>query len=369
MKKLINDVQDIVPQALAGYVASCNGLTLMPDTQTVIRSDIAAVVASGQVAIVSGGGAGHEPAHCGYVGKGMLTAAVTGDVFTSPSAQAVLQAIRAVAGPGGVLLIVKNYASDLANFRQAARMADAEGIPVECVVVDDDIALRADAPAGERRGIAGTILVHKVAGAAAEAGRSLAEVKNAAEAAVSDLGSISIALSPGVAPAIGPSQFALTEHEMEFGPGIHGEAGLKRVPVERARRLAHNMVVRVAAARGFGPDDDVMLMVNNLGSTSLMELSIMTGDALTACAGLGLSVHRVLCGTFLTASDMAGVSVSLLRLDSARLEALDAGTLAPAWTSPGRRGSGLLSIGAGGDETGAAANAGWGRDCMEDNHD
>ncbi|MCW1932338.1 dihydroxyacetone kinase family protein [Pararhodobacter zhoushanensis] len=337
MKKLINDVKDVVPQALAGLVATSNGLRLIEGTTIVVRADLDAVKAAGKVALISGGGSGHEPAHAGYVGAGMLTAAVAGDVFASPSTDAVLTAIRAVAGPGGVLLIVKNYTGDRLNFGLAAQIARGEGIEAEVLIVDDDAALGSAEKTAGRRGIAGTVLVHKIVGAAAEAGLSLAEVKARGEAAVKATGSMGVALSPCTVPAAGTPNFELGADEIEMGLGIHGESGLARITLRPSAHLAEDMIDTIAADRRFSAGDRVALLVNNLGSTPPMEVSIIAGDALNACSRLGLEVSRVWAGTFLTAIDMAGVSLSLMALDDDRLAALDAPASAPAWMLPGLR--------------------------------
>ncbi|MFV0244725.1 MAG: dihydroxyacetone kinase family protein [Qingshengfaniella sp.] len=341
MKKLINEVKDIIPQALAGLVAASNGLRLIEGTTIVVRDDLETVTGTGKVALISGGGSGHEPAHAGYVGPGLLTAAVAGDVFASPSTDAVLEAIRSVAGPGGVLLIVKNYTGDRLNFGLAAQIARGEGIAAEMVIVDDDSALGSAEETAGRRGIAGTVLVHKVAGAAAEAGLSLAEVKAAAEAAIAATGSMGVALTPCIVPAAGTPNFDLGPEEIELGLGIHGEAGLRREALRPSAALAAEMIDTVIADRGLTRGDRVALLVNNLGATPAMELSIVAGDALAACDGAGLKVDRVWAGTFLTAIDMAGVSLSLMKLTDDRREALDAPAGAPAWVVPGRREAGM----------------------------
>ena len=335
MKKLINDVADVVPQALAGLVKSSNGLRLIEGTTITVRADLKAVTDAGKVAILSGGGSGHEPAHAGYVGQGLLTGAVAGDVFASPSTDAVLAGIRAVAGRGGVLLIVKNYTGDRLNFGLAAQIARGEGIDTEIVIVDDDSALGSAEETAGRRGIAGTVLIHKIAGAAAEAGHDLAEVKRRAEAAVAVTGSMGVALSPCIVPAAGTPNFELAGDEVELGLGIHGEAGLKRIALQPARTLADDLIDRIIADKGLTKGDEIALLVNNLGATPPMEISIMAGDALEICAARGLSVKRVWAGTFLTAIDMAGVSLSLMKLDDDLTAALDAPASSPAWVAAG----------------------------------
>ncbi len=337
MKKLINEVGNVVPQALAGLVATSNGLRLIEGSTIVVRADLEAVTSAGKVALISGGGSGHEPAHAGYVGKGMLTAAVAGDVFASPSTDAVLMAIRAVAGPGGVLLIVKNYTGDRLNFGLAAQIARGEGIETDLVIVDDDCALGSAEETAGRRGIAGTVLAHKIAGAAAEAGLSLAEVKARTEAAVAATGSMGVALSACTVPAAGTPNFELGQDQIELGLGIHGEVGLERVPLRPAAELARNLIGKIATDRRLTAGDQVALLVNNLGATPPMEIAIVAQDALDACAALDLKVERVWAGTFLTAIDMAGVSLSLMKLDDDRIAAIDMPAAAPAWVRPGVR--------------------------------
>ncbi|MCB8877666.1 dihydroxyacetone kinase subunit DhaL [Acidisoma silvae] len=330
MKKLINNPVSVVPEMLEGLVRLSPGLRLLSDSHVVLRQ-----TQTEGVALVSGGGAGHEPAHAGFIGPGLLHAAVTGDVFTSPSTDAVLEAIRAVATPAGVLLIVKNYTGDRLNFGLAAEMARAEGIPAEVVIVDDDTALEAGPENAGRRGIAGTVLVHKVAGAAAAAGLDLAAVKAEAEAAIAALGTMAVALSPCTVPAAGKPGFTLGETEIELGLGIHGEAGIRRVSMASADRLTEILLDRVVAQKGLRAGDKVALLVNNLGATPVMELLIVARSALASLEARGISVERVWAGTFLTAIDMAGCSLSLMKVDAARLARLDAPASAPAWT-PGQ---------------------------------
>ncbi len=335
MKKLINDVPEVVRQSLEGLVALHPQLALLAGETTVLRADIAAFRESGKVAIVTGGGAGHEPAHAGYVGRGMLTAAVSGDVFASPSTNAVYAALRTVGGPAGVLLIVKNYTGDRLNFGLAAELARADGIPVEMVVVDDDTALGSAENTAGRRGIAGTVLVHKIAGAAAEAGLQLVAVAEAARGAVARIGSMGVALSACTVPAAGRANFTLAADEMELGLGIHGEPGVERTTMMPARDVVARLLERIVADRAITAGQPVALLVNNLGATPVMEMTITAGEALRWLADAGITVDRAWCGTFLTAIDMAGVSLSLLPLDSAMVAALDAPTEAPAWPGGG----------------------------------
>jgi len=333
VKKLINGVADVVPEMLAGVVAFNPGLVLLDGHGIVVRRDAQIVAAQGQVAIVSGGGAGHEPAHAGYVGPGMLTAAVVGEVFTSPSVDAVLEAIRAVAGPAGVLLIVKSYTGDRLNFGLAAELARAEGVTVEMVVVADDVALVADGAHAGRRGIAGTVLVHKIAGAAAAEGCSLFEVAAAARAAAGAMGTMAVALGACTVPAAGEPGFELGEDEIEWGLGIHGEAGVERGPLRTANGIVERLLTAVIVDLGLTSGDSVALLVNNLGGTSVSELGIVARAALRYLESGGVVVERGWAGTFLTALEMPGCSLTLLKLDDERIARLDAPTATTAWPS------------------------------------
>src|SRR6185503_13661558 len=229
MKKLINSPRTLVREMLEGLADLHPGLAILDSDNVILRADLPAAQQR-PVALLSGGGSGHEPAHAGYVGEGMLTAAVAGEVFTSPSVDSVLAAIRASAGPAGAVLIVKNYTGDRLNFGLAAELARAGGIAVEQVVVADDVALSGVVADERRRGIAGTVLVHKIAGAAAAAGRSLADVAQLARDAAADLGTMGVALGACTVPAAGKPGFALAAGEIELGLGIHGEAGVERAP-------------------------------------------------------------------------------------------------------------------------------------------
>ncbi|MDI3259236.1 MAG: dihydroxyacetone kinase subunit DhaL [Sinobacteraceae bacterium] len=331
MKKLINDVGSVVADMLHGLVALNPRLALVEDQHIVVRADARAAADRGEVALISGGGSGHEPAHAGYVGAGMLSAAVAGEVFTSPSTDAVLAAIRAVAGPAGVLLIVKNYTGDRLNFGLAAELARAEGIAVETVIVADDVALAARGEHAGRRGLAGTVFVHKLAGAAAAAGRPLAEVAAIAREAAAALGTMGVALSACTVPAAGRPGFTLGEDEIEWGLGIHGEPGVERGRLLPARAVAARLIARIVEDLDLPRGERVALLVNNLGATPPGELDIVAAAALEALATHGLLVERAWAGTFLSALDMAGVSLSLLKLDEARLRGLDAPTTARAW--------------------------------------
>ncbi|NWU12754.1 TKFC cyclase, partial [Cephalopterus ornatus] len=333
-KKLVNAVSGCADDALEGLV-SCNaGLRLLQGHRVILRGDLSAV--RGRVALLSGGGSGHEPAHAGYVGKGMLTGAVAGAVFTSPSVGSVLAAIRVLAQAGavGILLIVKNYTGDRLNFGMALERARSEGADVRMVVVGDDCAFATPGKAG-RRGICGTVLIHKVAGALAEAGAGLDEIVEKVTAASKAMGTLGLSLSPCSIPGSKPS-FQLAEDEMELGLGIHGEAGVRRMKVLPADEAVETMLKHMtdpsnASHISLSPGCSVVLMVNNLGGLSCLELGIVAGAAVRRLESRGIRIARALVGSFMTALEMAGVSLTLMVVDEELLRLIDAETTAMAW--------------------------------------
>jgi len=335
MKKLVNDPRRVVREMLEGLCDLHPGLALLEAEDVVVRAGLPAP-ALRPVAVISGGGAGHEPAHAGYVGPGLLAGAIAGDVFTSPSVDAVLAGIRAAAGPAGAVLVVKNYTGDRLNFGLAAELARAEGIPCEVVVVADDVALRDTVPPERRRGIAGTVLIHKLAGAAAAAGQGLAQVAAVAREAAAALGSMGVALGACTVPAAGRPGFVLGDAEIEIGLGIHGEQGVERAALAPADALVDRMLGVILADRGLQAGEPVALLVNGLGGTPPMELAIIARRAIAVLRERGLVVARAWAGEFLTALEMPGCSLSVLRLDAARLALLDAPGSAPAWPGEGR---------------------------------
>jgi dihydroxyacetone kinase len=336
VKKLINNPAAVVEEMVEGLVAVFPGLRRLADLTVLVRAEIPDRAAR-RVAVISGGGSGHEPAHAGYVGRGMLSAAVAGDVFTSPSPDAVLAAIRATAGPTGALLIIKNYTGDRLNFGLAAELARAEGIPVETVLVADDVALAASAGHAGRRGLAGTILVHKIAGAVAESGAPLTAVAATARVAAEEVRTMGLALSSCTVPAAGRPGFVLAETELELGLGIHGEPGVRRGPVLAADVLVDHLLDAVLADLALAPGARVVLLINNLGATPTMELAVVARRAVAVLESRGDVVERAYLGTFLSALDMAGVSLSVLPVDDQRLAHLDAATDAPAWPNAAAR--------------------------------
>ncbi|MBB6453510.1 dihydroxyacetone kinase-like protein [Salirhabdus euzebyi] len=331
MKKIINDPNLVVQDMLAGMVAAFpNDLKVVPNTTVVARKD---APVSNKVGLVSGGGSGHEPAHAGYVGQGMLDAAVAGEVFTSPTPDQVYEAIKAVDGGAGVFLVIKNYTGDVMNFEMAAEMAAAEGINVEQVVVNDDVAVEDSSFTTGRRGIAGTVFVHKIAGAKAEAGGSLEEVKAVAEKVVANVRSMGMALSPCTVPAAGEPSFVLADNEMEVGMGIHGEPGIARKEIATADEIAQELTQKVLDDIEFNSGDEVAVMVNGLGSTPEMELFIVNKKVHAMLADRGIKVYKTFVGEYMTSLEMAGCSVSLLKLDEELKELLDAESKAPAFRS------------------------------------
>ncbi|CUX50199.1 dihydroxyacetone kinase subunit DhaK [Agrobacterium sp. CNPSo 2736] len=334
MKKLINDPATVVRDMLEGVVALSPATVLLADENVVIRSGLLDPEKR-RVAVLSGGGSGHEPAHAGYVGAGMLTVAVAGDVFTSPSTDAVLAGIRAAAGPAGALVIVKNYTGDRLNFGLAAELARAEGIPVEIVVVADDVALKDTVPDDRRRGIAGTVLVHKLAGAAAEQGLPLQEVARIAREAAGKLASMGISLGSCTLPAVGKPGFALGDAEIEVGLGIHGEQGVRRMSIASADELVKLVLETIEADGRLKSGDRVALLVNGLGSTPPMELAVVARSAVARLEAKGVMVERAWAGTFLSALDMPGFSLSVMHVDDAMVNLIDAPTDAGAWPRGG----------------------------------
>lgn len=333
MKKIINDPRHVVREMLEGAVSRSPGQALLSDQNVVVRkrSD-----GDTTVAILSGGGSGHEPAHAGYVGEGLLSAAIAGDVFTSPSVDAVLAALRVVGGPAGAVLVVKNYTGDRLNFGLAAEIARSEGIPVEVVTVADDVALRDTVAPDKRRGIAGTVLIHKVVGAASAAGKPLAEVAASGRRAAAGLGSMGVALGSCTVPAAGCPGFELGEQEVEYGLGIHGEPGVRKGPIATADGLADTVLTAIIDDLGLTRGQHVALLVNGLGATPPMELDILLRSALRFLEARGIEVARAWCSNFLTALDMPGASLSLLKVDDELIALLDAPASAPAWPGGGK---------------------------------
>jgi dihydroxyacetone kinase-like protein len=328
VKKLLNEVDRYVDDMLEGIAAAHPELRRLPGTNVIARSEL-----NRKVGLVSGGGSGHEPAHAGYVGRGMLDAAVAGEVFTSPTPDQVFAAIEAVDQGHGVLLVIKNYTGDVMNFEMAAELARAAGIEVEQVVVDDDVAVDGSTYTIGRRGIAGTVFVHKIAGAAAEQGRTLQEVKAVAERVVRNTFSMGMALTPCTVPASGKPSFTLAEDEVEIGLGIHGEPGTHREAMQSARATVETLLKRIATEAEVKAGDEVVVLVNGLGATPLSELYIVYRSVAEILKFAGVNVYRAYVGEYMTSLEMAGFSLTLLKLDDELKSLLDAPASTPAWRS------------------------------------
>ena len=325
MKKIINDPADVVSESLKGMELAHPELMYTPELEVISRRN----KTQGKVGIVSGGGSGHEPAHAGYVGTGMLDAAVAGNMFSSPSPDRIIEGITQASGGAGVLLVIKNYSGDIMNFEMAADMAEMEDIPVKYVVVRDDVAVPDSTYSTGRRGIAGTVFVHKVAGAKAETGASLDEVTAVAQKTCDNLRSMGMAMTPCTLPAVGKPGFVLGENEIEIGMGIHGEPGVERTSIKTARETAEILLGKILEDMDFA-GSETALMVNGLGGTPMMELYILNNEAQRILAEKGVKVYKTFVGNYMTSIEMAGCSLTLLKLDNQLKELLDAPCDTPA---------------------------------------
>ena len=327
MKKLINDPADVVAEALRGMAIAHPELRVDHTHRIVYRGD---APVSGKVGLISGGGSGHEPLHGGFVGPGMLDAACAGEVFTSPVPDQMLEATRGVNGGAGVVHIVKNYTGDVMNFEMAAELAMAEDIPVESVIVDDDVAVQDSTFTAGRRGVGATVLVEKLAGAAADQGRPLADVADVARRVNAASRSMGVALTSCTVPAVGHPTFELSDSEMEVGIGIHGEPGRERMPIRPARDVAELICEPILADLDFAGPDGAILFVNGMGATPLLELYVMYAEVAAILEKSGVQIARSLVGPFITSLDMAGCSVTLLRADDDLLTLWDHPVNTPA---------------------------------------
>ncbi|HET6483396.1 MAG TPA: dihydroxyacetone kinase subunit DhaK [Actinoplanes sp.] len=328
MKKLINDPANVIDEALRGFAAAHPEVRVDFENRVVLRGD---APVQGKVGLVSGGGSGHEPLHAGFVGLGMLDAACAGEIFTSPVPDQMVAATKGVDGGAGVLHIVKNYTGDVMNFELAAEMVDAEsGIQVTTVVIDDDVAVQDSLYTAGRRGVGATVLVEKIAGAAAEEGQSLTEVAEVARKVNAYARSMGLALTSGTVPAAGKPTFDLPDDQMEVGIGIHGEPGRRRVPVAPASEIAEMLVSPILSDLDFTGGDGVIAFVNGMGATPLIELYLMFNEVTQLLAKAGIPVARSLVGPYITSLDMAGCSVTLLKADDEILRLWDAPVNTPA---------------------------------------
>jgi dihydroxyacetone kinase-like protein len=329
MKKIINAPENVVSEMLEGIVeAHPEYLKKLDGFYVVVRKDSPI---KDKVALVSGGGSGHEPSHGGYVGTGMLNAAVAGEVFTSPTPDQVLEAIKAVDGGSGVLLVIKNYTGDIMNFEMAAEMAAMEDIKVEKVVVNDDVAVENSTYTAGRRGIAGTVFIHKIAGAAAEEGRDLLEVKKVAEKVIANVRSMGMSLDACIVPAAGKKGFELEEDEVEIGLGIHGEPGISKEKLKTADEHTQQLMDKILDDIQIDKGEEVAVMVNGLGATPLMELYIVNRKVNEILKAKGIKIAKTYVGNYMTSLEMPGFSISVLKLDEELKKLLKAKADTPAF--------------------------------------
>ena len=322
MKKIINDPSNVVSDMIQGMIlAHPNYVRKSENGNILVRKD---APVKGKVGLVSGGGSGHEPSHGGFVGYGMLDAAVCGEVFTSPTPDQVYEAIKEVNGGNGVLLVIKNYTGDVMNFEMAKEMAEMDGIEVDYVVVNDDVAVENSLYTAGRRGIAGTVFVHKIAGAKATQGATLNQVKEVANKVIKNVRSMGMALSPCTVPAAGKPNFTLEENEIEIGMGIHGEPGTHKEEISSANDITTHLLDKILADIEIVEGEEVAVMVNGLGSTPLMELYIANKTVNEILTSKGIKIYNTFVGEYMTSLEMAGYSVSILKLDDELKELLDA---------------------------------------------
>ena len=327
MKKLINAPENVVKEALAGMAAAHGDLVRVIDPNVVVRAD---APRQGKVGIISGGGSGHEPMHGGFVGRGMLDAACAGDVFTSPVPDQMLAATKAVDGGAGVLHIVKNYTGDIMNFELAAELAEAEGVKVTSVVIADDVAVKDSLYTAGRRGVGGTVLAEKIAGAAAEEGQDLGTVTALAARVQDNVRSMGMALTSCTVPAAGKPTFEIGDDEMEIGVGIHGEPGRERRKLATADEITEALMTPILDDLPFSSGDSVLAFVNGMGGTPLIELYVIYNKVAQLCAERGLKIERNLVGSYITSLEMAGTSITVLKLDDELTRFWDAPVHTPA---------------------------------------
>jgi dihydroxyacetone kinase-like protein len=324
MKKFLNDIENLLAESLDGFAAAHAELVVLGEGRKFVRRKS---LTPGKVALISGGGSGHEPLHAGFVGHGMLDAACPGQVFTSPTPDQMLAAIAATDGGAGCLLIVKNYEGDVMNFEMAAEMA---GGPVARVIVDDDVAVEASTWSTGRRGVAGTLVVEKIVGAAAERGADLAALQALGARVNRVTRSMGVALTSCTVPAAGKPTFSLGEDEMEMGVGIHGEPGRRRVKLARADGIAEEMVGAIVSDLAPASGTECLLLTNGFGATPAMELYLMVNEAGRMLAAHGVTVSRYLTGSYVTSLDMAGCSITVALLDDEMKRLWDAPVVTPA---------------------------------------
>ena len=329
MKKIINKPENVVTEMLDGLAYVHNDLVHRVEGFDIIARN---EQAAGQVGLISGGGSGHEPAHAGFVGDGMLSAAIAGAVFTSPTPDQILEAIKEADQGAGVFMVVKNYSGDIMNFEMAQELAEMEGIEVASIVVDDDIAVENSLYTQGRRGVAGTIFVHKILGHAAREGKSLAEIKDLADKIVPNIHTIGLALSGATVPEVGKPGFVLAEDEIEYGIGIHGEPGYRKESMQPSRQLAEELTGKLLEAFEAKAGERYALLINGMGATPLMEQYVFANDVASILGDAGLDVAYKKLGNYMTSIDMAGLSLTLMKIeDETWLEALESPVKTIAW--------------------------------------
>ena len=329
MKKIINKPENVVTEMLDGLAYVHSDLVHRVEGFDIIARN---EQAAGQVGLISGGGIGHEPAHAGFVGDGMLSVAIAGAVFTSPTPDQILEAIKEADQGAGVFMVVKNYSGDIMNFEMAQELAEMEGIEVASVVVDDDIAVENSLYTQGRRGVAGTIFVHKILGHAAREGKSLAEIKDLADKIVPNIHTIGLALSGATVPEVGKPGFVLAEDEIEYGIGIHGEPGYRKESMQPSRQLAEELTGKLLEAFEAKAGERYALLINGMGATPLMEQYVFANDVASILGDAGLDVVYRKLGNYMTSIDMAGLSLTLMKIeDDAWLEALESPVKTIAW--------------------------------------
>ncbi|MDR0921897.1 MAG: dihydroxyacetone kinase subunit DhaK [Lactobacillales bacterium] len=331
MKKIINNPSDVVDEMVEGLAKSYpTYVKRVEDTEVLIRND--EKKDSPQVALVSGGGSGHEPSHAGFIGEGMLSAAVCGQVFTSPTPDQIYEAVKSVDKGKGTFFIVKNYSGDVMNFDMAKDLADMDDIAVKSIIVDDDIAVENSTYTQGRRGVAGTIFVHKVLGYYANKGATLDEIEVVANKLVPEIKTIAVALSGATVPEVGKPGFVLEEDEIEFGVGIHGEPGYRREKLRPSKELAQELVGKLKASFDFQKGERYAVLVNGMGATPLMEQYVFVNDVLNLLSEEELEILYTKVGNYMTSIDMAGISLTMLRLvDEEWLTAIEAPVRTIAW--------------------------------------
>ena len=329
MKKIINKPENVVTEMLDGLAYVHSDLVHRVEGFDIIARN---EQAASQVGLISGGGSGHEPAHAGFVGDGMLSAAIAGAVFTSPTPDQILEAIKEADQGAGVFMVVKNYSGDIMNFEMAQELAEMEGIEVASVVVDDDIAVENSLYTQGRRGVAGTIFVHKILGHAAREGKSLAEIKDLADKIVPNIHTIGLALSGATVPEVGKPGFVLAEDEIEYGIGIHGEPGYRKESMQPSRQLAEELTGKLLEAFEAKAGERYALLINGMGATPLMEQYVFANDVASILGDAGLDVVYRKLGNYMTSIDMAGLSLTLMKIENdAWLEALESPVKTIAW--------------------------------------